>query len=67
MSIIPQILLDKYFESESDQKIVDGIFSRHGEIWTSFNNVVPPLRVAWLIFPMEIRELLHNFKAFYIT
>ena len=67
MSIIPQILLDKYFESESDQKNIDGIVSRHGEIWKSFKNVVPQLRAAWLIFPMEIREIIHNVKAFYVT
>ena len=36
-------------------------------MWKSFKNVVPPLRTSWLIFPMEIGELLHNFKEFYVT
>ena len=67
MSIILQILSDKYDESESNQRNIDGIISRHGEIWKAFKNVVPPLRAAWLIFPMEIRELLHNVKEFYVT
>ena len=58
MSIILQILSEKYVESES--VFFFGIVSRHGEIWKDFKNVVPPLRAAWLIFPMEIRELLHN-------
>ena len=67
MSIIPQILWDKYFESESDQKNIDGNVYHHGEIWKAFKNVVPSLRGAWLIFPMEIRELLHKVKEFYVT
>jgi hypothetical protein len=67
MSIILQILSDKYVESESDQKNIDGNVSRHGESWKTFKNVVPPLRAAWLIFPMEIRELLYNVKEFYVT
>ena len=33
MSIIPQILSDKYVESQSDQKNIVGNVSRHGEIW----------------------------------
>ena len=50
MSIILQILSDKYVESESDQKQnIDRIVSCHGEIWKAFKNVVPPQRAAWLI------------------
>ena len=49
------------------KKNIDGNISGHREIWKAFQNVVPPLRDAWLIFPMEIRELLHNVGQLYVT